>query len=75
MSSGSTSKSKRADIDRVLLMRELKAHMKELKTVTRAHVRSKRYAEATVTSTLLIAYDYLYNRIERGIYDVMPRVS
>jgi len=73
MNSGSSSKTKRPDIDRNLLMKELKARIKELNALTKLHIRNKRYVEAGGTHGLWAAYEYISNRIERGIYDSTPK--
>lgn len=75
MNSSSGSNKKRPDIDRVLIMREIKARMKELRAMRKQYAKSKKYMEAGQIDTLFLAYDYIYNRINRGIYDVMPKVK
>lgn len=70
MSSNSSSKIKQPDIDRKLLIKELKGRIKELKRMSRSCVAIKVYGQAGEYSAMASAYEYLLDRVLRGIYNI-----
>jgi len=73
MSSSSSSKSKRPDLDRKLLVQYLKARQKYLKRSIKEHVQRKQYGDAAFLKGLMDAYWMMAEDIEKGIYDVIPK--
>lgn len=71
MSSSSSSKSKRPDIDRKLLVRMVKDRMTSLRGATRYHIATKAYGSAESTSCIFATYERLLQDITRGLYDVV----
>jgi hypothetical protein len=56
-----------------VLIEELKGRLTNLRAATKLHLKTKSYGFAEVTSSMMAAYEYLLQNINKGLYDVLPK--